>query len=330
MTNSLDYASAPSATPRLWTSIAMAAKLLLCAAVLSLVTVALVRQFRQVDWSAVSFRAGPALGAVACVLAISGMQLAARWTLLAAYGNHVPWRIQLGAAWLPQMGKYLPGGVASVAGFVYMLRRHGVPGAVALSVAVLLDALALTIGLMVSTPLLFWPPVREKLPLAWVGCVALIVIGVVALYPPVFVGILNWLLRRLKRQPIAAVPPVARYFWPVAAVFGQWVFAGLGLWLMTLAVTPVPAAWIPFFTAAAALAMSIIYITPFAPGGIGVREGIYLVTLGPMLGAGAGASVAIVVVAMRIVQTVSEVVLAGVGVWLLRVDGERQRPSESV
>src|SRR5207249_4749164 len=139
-------------------------------------------------------------------------------------------------------------------------------------------------------------------------------VGLVLLHPRVFVGMLNIALRRLKRQPITQIPPIRKYLWPVLASFGQWIFAGLALWFMTAAVTDVSPALIPLFIASAALAMTVSYLAPFAPGGIGVREGLYLLTLGPVI----GPKVAIVVVAMRIVQTMIELLLAAVGAALLR------------
>jgi uncharacterized membrane protein YbhN (UPF0104 family) len=57
---------------------------------------------------------------------------------------------------------------------------------------------------------------------------------------------------------------------------------------------------------------------PFTPGGLGIREGLYLLTLGPTVGPAA----AIVVVAMRVVQTLIEVLLAAVGAMLLRRDAQ--------
>src|SRR5207249_2392596 len=110
-----------------------------CLAIVAFVVRALIRQFHQVDWTQVHFRLLPTAAAVACVFAVSLMQLIARWTLLLAYGYPLNWRIQLPAAWVPQLGKYLPGGIASVGGTVLILRKHGVPGAIGLSVAVLLD-----------------------------------------------------------------------------------------------------------------------------------------------------------------------------------------------
>jgi uncharacterized membrane protein YbhN (UPF0104 family) len=139
-------------------------------------------------------------------------------------------------------------------------------------------------------------------------------VGLALLHPRVFVGLLNVALRWIGRQPIAQVPPVSRYLWPVLASFGQWVMAGLGLWCMTLAVMPVDATLIPLFIASAALAMTISYLAPFTPGGIGIREGLYLLALGPVV----GPRVAIVVVAMRVIQTLIEIVLAAVGAAVVR------------
>jgi uncharacterized membrane protein YbhN (UPF0104 family) len=222
--------------------------------------------------------------------------------------------VQLPAAWVPQLGKYVPGGVASVGGAVYLLRRYGVPGAVGLSVAVLLDALAVMAGLIVSTPLLLTGQIRAKYPMAALACVVMTVAGLVLLHPRVFVGMLNVALRLARRQPIGQVPPARRYLAPVLASFAQWVFAGFGMWFMTGAVTDVSPALIPLFIACAALAMTVSYLMPFTPGGLGIREGLYLLTLGPVI----HAQIAIVVVAIRVVQTLIEILLAGVGVWVMR------------
>jgi uncharacterized membrane protein YbhN (UPF0104 family) len=294
-------------------------KAAVCLVVLAFVGWALVQQFRRVAWDEVRFHPGLAALAVVVMLGVNGSQLVMFRTLLGAYGWRLPWRVTLGAAWVPPLGKYVPGKVASVAGAVYLLRRHGVPGAVAVSVALMLDGLAVIAGLVLSTPLLLWEPVRRQMPTAWLWSAALAAAGVVALHPRVFVGLLNALLRRLGRAPVAGVPRVGQYVLPVAAAFGQWAFAGLGLWLMTRAVAPdVSAAQIPLFIATAAMAMTVSYLALFAPGGLGVREGLYLLALGPVVGPKA----AIVVVAMRVVQTLTELALAGVGLAALRAAGD--------
>lgn len=319
MTESVEQPSA-SATRSRW--LMRITAWFVCGALIWFVGKALWTQFGKVNWSEVRFDPTTTALAVACVFAISAMQLMARWTLLIAYGYPLSWRIQLPAAWVPQIGKYIPGGIASVGGAVILLRKFGVPAAIGFSVAVLLDALAVIAGLIVSTPLLLMEPMRSKYPAAAIACVVLTVVGLVMLHPRVFVGLLNTMLRAIRRQPIADVPPLRRYLWPVLASFGQWVFAGLALWLMTRAVTPTPATMLPLFVASAALAMTVSYLTPFSPGGLGIREGLYLLTLGPVV----GPKVAIVVVAMRIVQTLIEILLAIVGMLLLRGQNDPHLP----
>jgi uncharacterized membrane protein YbhN (UPF0104 family) len=314
-----EHTTAPSSNPA--PSLARKAPLWLrittwsiCAIVIAFVTVALIRQFRLVQWSQVHFRLLPACAAVACIFGVSAMQLAARWTLLIAYGYPLGWRMQLPAAWVPQIGKYVPGGVISVGGGVYLLRKYGVPGAIGLSVSVLLDALAVMAGLIISIPLLLSGELRARYPMAATACIVMTAVGIVLLHPRVFIWMLNLALRFARREPIAQSPPVKRYLPPVLASFGQWIFAGFALWFMTGAVMDVSPRLIPLFIACAALAMTVSYLMPFTPGGIGIREGLYLLTLGPVI----HAQIAIVVVAMRVIQTLIEVLLALVGVWLMR------------
>ena len=289
-------------------------KAALCLIVVGAVTWALVKQLRQVNWTEVRFAPVPLVLSLLGLVGVSACQVAVRWTLLSAYGQRLSWRVQLPASWLPPLGKYLPGGVASIAGMVYLLRKYKVPGAVGLSVAVLLDAMAVIAGLIVSTPLLLWRPVRERFPLAWVACVAMVIVGLVMLHPRIFVTVLNWGLAKLRRQPIATPPRLSQYVWPLAASFGQWLLAGVSLYFMALVITPVSWREIPLFVASAALAMTISYLTPFTPGGIGIREYVYLVTLRPLIGPQA----ALVAVVLRVFQTLLEIVLAIAGLLILR------------
>jgi uncharacterized membrane protein YbhN (UPF0104 family) len=157
------------------------------------------------------------------------------------------------------------------------------------------------------------------MPTAWAWCAVLIAAAVIALHPRVFAGLLNWLLKKFKRTPLQQVPSVARYLVPIAAAFGQWIFAGVGLWLMTRAVVDVSPRFLPLFISTAALAMTLSYLALFSPGGLGVRELLYAVILGPVL----HGPVAIVIVAMRLVQTLIELTLAAIGFAALRSSAPR-------
>jgi hypothetical protein len=290
------------------------AKLALTLIIVAFVIRALVHQFRAVAWDQLNVTPGFAALATLALLALSGVQLLAFVSLLRGYGHRLPWRAALAAAWIPPLGKYVPGKVASIAGAVYIQRQYGVPGSVAVSVALMMDGLAVIAGLIVSTPLLLWEPVRKQMPSAWAWCAALAACGLVALHPRVFAGLVNFLLKKLGRTPLASVPSLRTYAIPLACAFAQWLFAGLALWLMTRAVIYVIPGALPLFIATAALAMTVSYLALFSPGGIGVREWLFLVTLGPAIGPHA----AIVIVAMRVVQTLIELGLAGAGFAALR------------
>jgi uncharacterized membrane protein YbhN (UPF0104 family) len=74
----------------------------------------------------------------------------------------------------------------------------------------------------------------------------------------------------------------------------------------------------PKFVMTAACAMTISYLALFTVAGLGVREAIFLAMLPPLIGDGPVGTVTIVVIAMRLLQTIVEVLLAGVGAWMLR------------
>jgi len=316
-----DAAPADAAPPSTRKRLVRFIKLALTAIVVYYVARALIAQFRAVDWPNLRLTPGYALLSLLCTFIVHAGQLLVVVTLLRSFGHRLPWRAQLAASWIPPLGKYVPGKVASIAGAVLIQREYGVPGSVAVSVALMLDGLALIAGLIVSTPLLLSEPVRREMPHAWAACVALAACGLVALHPRVFGALVNLALRLIKRPPLATIPSARVYAIPVLLSFSQWLFYGLALWCMTRSMVDVSPTLIPRFIAVSALAMSISYLALFSPGGLGVREWIFAIALGPTLGAVA----AVVAVAMRVGQTLVELTLAALGFAALR----RQRVSSN-
>lgn len=237
--------------------------------------------------------------------------------LLMAYFGKVPWRVMMVVSWIPPLGKYIPGKVAALAGTIYLLRRHGIPATIAFSVAVIQDGMAVIAGLMVAAPLLGWAPVRQMIPGAWTWCGLVLVAGVIFLHPRVFTLLANFGLKLLGRETLRTSITLRDYAGPLIVTFGQWFFMGLALWFVTRSIAGAALApgEIPFFIAIAALGMTIGYLALISPGGIGVREGIFFLALTPVVGK---EHAAVVTVAMRVVQTLVEIVLAIVGLLVLR------------
>src|SRR5439155_11669178 len=121
-------------------------------------------------------------------------------------------------------------------------------------------------------------------------------------------------LRKLNKPELRAGPRVHHYAIPVLAAVMQWLLWGMTLWCTTRSLSNIAFAQLPAMIYLIALANTIAYLMVFSPGGIGVREGILLAGLTPLI----GNTAAIVVIALRIIQTIVEIILAGFGLMILR------------
>ncbi|HEX8342306.1 MAG TPA: lysylphosphatidylglycerol synthase domain-containing protein, partial [Tepidisphaeraceae bacterium] len=290
-------------------------KAVLLVAVFALVGYALAQQWKKIDWQTVTIRPWPLVFAFVALVGVSTVQMISYRTLLAAYATAPTWRQMLAVAWVPPLGKYVPGKVAALMAAMSMLRRFGIPAAVAVSVVLVLDGLAVVAGLITGAPLLLWEPIRRIAPWAWAVCVPVTVAGIVCLWPAVFGRLINFLLRKLKKPPLPRMPPLADYAIPVACAFAQWLLAGLALLWIVQSVTG-EARWgqLPILISFAALSQTLGYLALFAPGGIGPREAILLAGLIPLVG-----PLAAVIVPIRAVMQIAvDVLLALVGLRLLR------------
>ena len=291
-------------------------KLAIFAVVLSFVVGALVDRFRAVDWRNLRPDAACLGGAVA-LLAVSGVVSGTGYhMLLVSFGHPIRWTTMLGVVWVSQLGKYVPGKVLSVAGGMWLLKKQNVPVAVGMAINVMLMGLYVVVGLMVAAPLVVFEKLTLLGPLTWLWSLLILAGGVVMLHPRVFVGAINFGLRRLGREPLPSRLRLRDYGGPLAMICFQWLLIGMAFWLAARSVADVPLARAPFVISATALAVTIGFVAVFAPAGLGVREGLLLLLLAPVLG---DATTAIVIVSVRFFQVVVEASLAGVGAIILRL-----------
>ena len=288
----------------------------LFAAVLALVGRLLWGQFRSVDWSTIRFSPGFVILAVLTALVGKSLSVVAYRSLLAKFGTTPSWPQMMTVAWLPMAGKYVPGKVASVAGAVWLLRRHCPSTTAAVNVVVVVNGLLVLTGFLLAVPLALCEPIRRILPLAWLWFSLLLVIGLICLHPKVFDGLAAWLLKKFKHQELVMRPKFRDYIWPAIVMLVQWALGGVSTWLIGRAVMDISTDWLPLFVAASALGGSVGFLAVFAPGGIGVREGI----LSPLLAPAIGPAAAVVIVASRIVLVLVEIILVAVGFYLLRAN----------
>ena len=319
-----DLAPEPIAAPvtrpkRRWIAVI---KIILLLLVVTLVLRLLIKQWRDIAASGITvhIRVLPLVGTAAMLAAVAVIQAISYRALLAAFATAPAWRAMPTIAWVPPMGKYVPGGAVVAA--VAMLRRLKIPVPVAVAVVLVQDGLAQLAGLIVSTPLLWWRPVVERAPWARYLAGPVIVAAAVCLWPPVFAWLINALLKKVKRPPLPRTPPMRSYALPMACAFGQWVLHGAGLGFIVQSVTGVPP-WPHFglFMCFAALSQTLGYLAFFAPGGMGVREAVLL----PCLTVLVGPLAAVVVPIRAIAQVVIDLSMGGIGLAAVRL---RETPGE--
>jgi glycosyltransferase 2 family protein len=317
-------------------------KLLATATVLVFVVKALGEGFASIPWSEVTFLPKYVILAVAAMMMSKLLSCTTYSVMLGEYGRKAGWRIMMAAAWLPPMGKYIPGKVASVAWAIMLLGARRIPAGVVAQTVFLQGALGVVVGLVVAVPLVIlqpelfeklasWLPGRFGAHSAWMWCVLLIVTGVIVLHPRVLFPIMDWAMRRLKRAPIESSVSIKMYLLAATTMVAQWICLGAASWCLARsiqadAVKLVSAADLPLFISATALANCVGFLVLFAPAGLGPREAILLPALSSVL---ANWAASIVVVSTRLMQVALEVVLAGIGYLLLRSAGPPPEPDDA-
>jgi uncharacterized membrane protein YbhN (UPF0104 family) len=209
--------------------------------------------------------------------------------LMSLLGSPAPWSMVNRAYFCGTLGKYLPGKGAAIVIRSAMLQDCGVPGATA-GLSVVVETLTYVwVGTLLA--LLLFPTLAPHLPqwivdwagepgLRWGMTAAVACGGLVA-----FVAMMqsHGLLTNVFRKAAVVARPAARPTLGItlAGVIGflaSWWMQGLTLGLTIRAVSAKPWNWNdwPFWTGTVAVALVGGFLAVFAPGGLGVREGLLM------------------------------------------------------
>ncbi len=284
------------------------AKLFLC-----LLIVAFVARYIWLHWQTVSMERPPAAGwlLLGSALGLTGLSLFG-WlnqSVILAHNVEISYQKSVGLFFVPMLGKYFPGKVWTLLGGLWLYAREGISkktAAICIGVVTVLTQFAAGI-LAVSSPL--FPDFEMA-----TGWFLLFVLAsfFFLVRPPIFYTLLNTALRLLGRgeaPPLLSASILTRSL--ALAVLG-WLLYGSGFYCIARSVTEVEATTIPRFCALFGLAQVAGFVAFFAPAGIGVREGLFLLGLQPIVGSGQ----AIVIAALcRLWQTLLELLMAAAG-WM--------------
>lgn len=253
---------------------------------------------------------------------IAGQILAggAWWVLI---GRIVPLRRAVGILLTTQIGKYLPGNVGQFVGRAYLGHRHGVPLARGGASITAEGLLSIGLGLAVALAMLaldgqaradlagFLPDTRALMALT---AAVLGGLAAVLLYPDRFARLLpaDSRLRALFPPPL----PLGAVLSAAALHALVVTLPGLGLWLVTPVFTGQS---LPAGTAIAVISLAVVagFVTPGAPGGLGVREAVIAAGAGPYIGTDAAIVLGLT---LRAATVLGDAAIFAIGWALLRGD----------
>jgi len=224
-------------------------------------------------------------------------------TMLAGWGQRLDAWTAARIWTVSSLGKYLPGKVWAVAGMALMAKRAGIAPWAATGSAVVLQVLAIGTGAAVAG--LTGRAAIEAAHRGSGAVLGLLVAGAVA-----GVALLLWppFLRRLLRfaapeSEARGTPAATGIVVGIVANAVAWIGYGVSLWLLSRGL--LPGVNLGLGPAVAVFTASYLagFLALFAPGGLGVREGLFILMLQGPLGIGPATALAL---ASRLLLTITE------------------------
>ena len=275
-----------------------AGQVVLALLVVAFVGRALVRywdEFRSLSVS-LELRAGPIALAAVVVWLTYALLIEAWRRVIRGWGETLGYRPAVRIWCLSNLGRYLPGKVWGVAGLAVLAQRAGVSGWAAAGSALAMQALA--VGTGASAVALFAPGAVS--PLQWVIAGALALAAVWALTS----RSLSQGIVRLVRPgtELRALPPGTALAAAAITLVG-WLAYGVAFWLLARGL--LGDSGLSLAEAIGVFAAGYIagLLALFAPGGVGVRELVFVAMLTPMMGSGGAVALS---VGSRLLLTVTE------------------------
>lgn len=205
-----------------------------------------------------------------------------KW-ILRKTGASIPFRKLFRAWFISNLGKYIPGKVWQFLGMLFLLEKEGVPKKNTFSTGVLGQTLSVISGLLIAALFLgsdVYSGILSRNPVLMTILIAFF-IGVLALifYPKLLERIINFGLRILKKDEILLDLSSKNIFLYILSYSLAWFSFGLAFTIFIKAFTPASLGIYPGLTGAFAFSFNIGFLALFAPGGIGVREGVLVLLL---------------------------------------------------
>jgi uncharacterized membrane protein YbhN (UPF0104 family) len=254
-----------------------------------------------------TLRPGWVLLSLLLVLATYAILIESWRRMLAGWGPLLGWWESARIWVISSMGKYIPGKVWAIAGMALLAQRRGVPPWAATASAILLQVVSIATGALI-VGITGIAALEARQPGSTIALWLLLggsALGLVLMLSP---GVSGRLLRMVRPEGTERpTPSAAAVGFGIAANAAAWVTYGVALWLLARGV--LPGAGLGVVEAIGGFAASYIagYLFLLAPGGLGVRESVFVIMLEPRIGLANALALAAV---SRLGMTVADVLAA--------------------
>jgi uncharacterized membrane protein YbhN (UPF0104 family) len=202
------------------------------------------------------------------------------WTLiLGRFKTRIPVGRAFRVFYLSNLGRYVPGKVVQFAGIMYLSKKEGVREDVAVSSFALVQLFDTPAGILVV--FLYYlllgasfDEIRHYLSLTIILGAVTMGLLIVIFVPSLLERALNLILRIFKRPHIEFKMEKKIGFGLLFLYFIAWNIFGVSFYLFLQAITEAPSSYFLQSCLIYTAAYLIGYWALFAPGGIGVREGV--------------------------------------------------------
>lgn len=276
-------------------------------------------ELAQFEWH---FRPLPIGLGLSILLTASAMTAVLWLAIYRGLGGRVETRDALRVFLVTNIGKYLPGKVMHAAGRVALLQERGQAASIGVTsvlVELALSLLGAALLSIISIPILLREQgLAEQLaPIGWLSYLALPV-GLVGLHPRVMGLLLRIASKRLPGRSVELCTDLPPYRTILLLLIGYvltWFTMSVALFATAHTVYPLDWSWLPAVSGIAALSYLFGLAVPFAPAGLGAREGLMTLLLATMMPPPAAAVTSVL---FRIVSISAEMLAAGLSVLAAR------------
>lgn len=240
------------------------------------------------------------------------------WTILtSSFRLKAPFLLASRAFFYSLLGRYIPGKAGL---FLFRIRAYEGGSRKKVGAALITEYIATLLAacILIITGTMFIP-VTDTFLTGWLP-IGLLVLFLILLHPVVLKKTINSLFRLAGKKPLDTFPSTKTLLAVTSGYILTGMLHGLALFLLLRVFSPMGFELYPMVTGAYYMAALVGMFAFFAPGGLGVREGLLFLILSFVADS---QSVVLSAAIMRLLTLCSELILAGASGLSYKLSGRR-------